>query len=793
MDLSQEWREDSTREIIILVAQPTFCHCFFRSFFLIADFVFWWTPSSITTKRSSRWRWSSPFPFSSCCVRLSVNDRLFPCGNPISSRICSALCSAAVNLVLWSSRIVQRSVRLLLTTSARGENSDSVPLRKFWRIAVGSEKLENTYIAVAFYAVRVCKRLSFSNDVFTEGPKREAFLIERVLNRYRLPAEEVYTMSPSLLRHSLRGRHPKAAAVARRWIASSSSSVSVDDGASSSIVHKATAAAVALAAMGGYLSINSESAPSACEQQFPQQRDGSTTILGNSMSSIASDQQSGSSIEVRTTQGGRRLPVFTAQQVAQNNGQNGTPIWMSYGGNVYDVTNFVHNHPGGSEKILQAAGSSIEPFWHVYRQHFASDLPMRLMEKMIIGELHEEDQEKVDHKMEVLAETAVDPYALEPTDRHEALMVHSEQPMNAEVPEQLLTKEYLTPSNLFYIRHHHPVPYLTVEEAQNFELEIDLGSKYGTKKVSLEDIKKLPKVKVTATLQCSGNRRGGYNDFARTSGTSWGQGAISNAEWGGVRLRDLIKHLGLKEDDIDAQEEVQHVRFHAMDGMMASIGIEKAMTPYGDVIVAYEMNGKQLPRDHGYPLRVIVPGYAAVRNVKWVQKIELSKEEAEGPWQRGLNYKVLPPGVTDANTVDLKKVPSMTELSVQSGITSVVPEQSVTAAKPGETILVKASGWAYSGGGRNIVRVDVTGDGAQTWKAATLQSGSDQREGRAWAWTFWECEVPALVQADGSVQVYSKGVDLAFNSQPDSAKHNWNVRGLTNNSWYSKKVSVMQD
>ena len=80
-----------------------------------------------------------------------------------------------------------------------------------------------------------------------------------------------------------------------------------------------------------------------------------------------------------------------------------------------------------------------------------------------------------------------------------------------------------------------------------------------------------------------------------------------------------------------------------------AVGIEKATSPYGDCIIAYEMNGVPLPRDHGSPLRVIVPGYAAVRNVKWVEKIEVSKEEAEGPWQRGLNYKTLPPGVVDAN------------------------------------------------------------------------------------------------------------------------------------------------
>jgi sulfite oxidase len=301
----------------------------------------------------------------------------------------------------------------------------------------------------------------------------------------------------------------------------------------------------------------------------------------------------------------------------------------------------------------------------------------------------------------------------------------------------------------------------------------------------------MPKVEVTTTLQCSGNRRSGFNKFSKTSGTAWSSGAISTAKWGGVRLRDLIKHAGL-QDEIEAEEkgEMRHIRFHSLDGMMASIGIEKAMNPYGDVILCYEMNDKPLPRDHGFPLRIIVPGYAAVRNVKWISKIELSSEEAEGAWQRGLNYKILPPSVTDANGVDLTKTPSINELSVYSGITHLEPaEGSNSNSKPGETIMVKAAGWAYAGGGRNIVRVDLTGDQARSWTPAALLEGSKQHYGRAWAWTFWEAIVPAIVQDDGSVQVYTKAIDASFNSQPESCEHTWNVRGLMNNSWFKKTMT----
>lgn len=247
------------------------------------------------------------------------------------------------------------------------------------------------------------------------------------------------------------------------------------------------------------------------------------------------------------------------------------------------------------------------------------------------------------------------------------------------------------------------------------------------------------------------------------------------------------------KDFIEAQEvkKMEHVRFYGLDGMVASIPLEKAANPYGDVLVAYEMNGEVLPRDHGFPLRVIVPGYAAVRNVKWVEKIELAATEAEGPWQRGLNYKTLPPSVTDAKNIDLDKMPSMTEVSLFSGITKIV-RLSTGDPNPGDRILVKVGGWAWAGGGRNIVRVDVTGDGGTTWATADLQEGSDQRFGRAWAWVFWECEMPVVVNEDGTVHLASKAVDLAFNVQPERSDHTWNVRGLGNNSWYRAHAKVME-
>ena len=147
---------------------------------------------------------------------------------------------------------------------------------------------------------------------------------------------------------------------------------------------------------------------------------------------------------------------------------------------------------------------------------------MRLMEKMAIGRLNEKDQEAIDAKMEAIAEDA-DPYAYEPK-RHPSLKIHSDQPMNAEVPEEILLENYITPPEFFYIRHHHPVPHTKLS---SYKVKIHVPRNDGTSKIlelSLRDIKKLPKVEVTTTLQCSGNRRGDMNSVQRTSGTSWGQG-----------------------------------------------------------------------------------------------------------------------------------------------------------------------------------------------------------------------------------------------------------------------------
>jgi len=395
-----------------------------------------------------------------------------------------------------------------------------------------------------------------------------------------------------------------------------------------------------------------------------------------------------------------------------------------------------------------------------------------------------------------------DPFANDP-ERHPALHLHSRKPCNAELPAELLTENYITPAELWYIRHHNPVP--QVHDAENtFRLTVDLGALgRGKRSFSLAELRALPQHRIVATMQCSGNRRRDMSQSQKTSGTYWGQGAISTAQWEGPRLLDVLRAAGVSSKELEDLEDqgVNHVCFRALDSVSASITAERATRRSADVILALKMNGDTLPRDHGFPVRAVVPGVVGVRNVKWVDQATLSAEEALGDWQRGLNYKILPPNLWDAKNVDLTSIPAMQEASVFSGITHVEQawkdadhdddegggHQQATSHRH----FVDAKGWAWAGGGRGVARVDVSADGGETWTPAQITHGGNQKPGREWAWVFWQADgVPAERHEDGTARVISRAVDKAYNAQPEQPGPIWNIRGLGNNSWFAKNVEL---
>lgn len=199
-------------------------------------------------------------------------------------------------------------------------------------------------------------------------------------------------------------------------------------------------------------------------------------------------------------------------------------------------------------------------------------------------------------------------------------------PLNAEYPlSDLYETGLITPNRLHYVRNHGPVPHLLWE---THELDIENGKC----KFSMDDlVNKFDSVNIAVALACDGNRRKELNMVKRSKGFNWGAGAISNAFWKGALLSDVLKAAGIDYPTKNSGTR-RWVNFAGSDEPSEGtyetcIPYEYAMDPVNDVLLAYEMNDVKLPPDHGYPLRVIIPGYVGGRQVKWLSRIWISEKE----------------------------------------------------------------------------------------------------------------------------------------------------------------------
>lgn len=267
-----------------------------------------------------------------------------------------------------------------------------------------------------------------------------------------------------------------------------------------------------------------------------------------------------------------RYPLVRRSEVAEHKTLE-RGVWVIHKDGVYDVTKFVPNHPGGKDKIMLAAGDSIDPFWRLYKQHYNSKLPEEILLPLRIGTLHPDDL----RVLEANADTS-DPYSGDPP-VSPLLKLHSDKPVNAECASSLLADSWITPDELFFVRNHHPVPSLS---ADLHTVTIGgLGFGEG-KPLTIDDIKqRYEKTEVVSTLQCGGNRRQGMNEVDKTLGSPWSVAAIGTARWGGARLSEVIRDM--LRDDPDTLRTLErsdlHLHMRSADGMVASVPLEKALNP----------------------------------------------------------------------------------------------------------------------------------------------------------------------------------------------------------------------
>ncbi|KAL8153725.1 hypothetical protein V2J09_011485 [Rumex salicifolius] len=318
------------------------------------------------------------------------------------------------------------------------------------------------------------------------------------------------------------------------------------------------------------------------------------------------------------------------------------------------------------------------------------------------------------------------------------------EPFNAETLRSALISSYITPVDLFYKRNHGPIP--VVEDIERYRFSVT-GLIQNPKELSMKDVWNLPKHTVTATLQCAGNRRTAMSNTKKVRGVGWDVGAIGNAVWGGAKLSDVLELVGVPKLSRTTLSGGKHVEFVSVDRCKeenggpykGSIPLSQATNPEADVLLAYEMNGQPLNRDHGYPLRVVVPGVIGARSVKWLDSVNGFFMQKD--------YKMFPPSV-DWDNINWSTRRPLMDFPVQSVICSL---EEVNVLKDGK---VTVKGYAVSGGGRGIERVDVSADGGKSWVEAQRfqKTGvpyvADDCSSDKWAWVLFEARVEVLQHAE---------------------------------------------
>ena len=356
-------------------------------------------------------------------------------------------------------------------------------------------------------------------------------------------------------------------------------------------------------------------------------------------------------------------------------------------------------------------------------------------------------------------------------EKHPDLIVRAADPFNAGPPPRLLGRQWMTPTELFFVRNHGVVP---EPDAATYRLVVR-GGKGGPLSLSLGDLRRFPRQTVAATLQCAGNRRREMLALRDIPGeVPWDLEAISQGEWGGVSLYHVLELAGIRPG-------VAHVAFTGLDeverrgrrfGFGASIPLDKALG--AEVLLVDEMNGAPLTPLHGAPLRLIVPGYIGARSVKWLGEIVLQAYPSDNYFQ-AVAYQHFPPEV-DATTAVEGAGRMLDELFVSAAI--CVP--AAGASLPGGPTTV--SGYAVGHGGCPVERVELSADGGQTWTEAALRGVR-----RPWTWQLWSATVRL---APGRQTLVVRAIDSDGHTQPADVGATWNYKGYMNNAWHRVEVNA---
>ncbi|WP_282776239.1 sulfite oxidase [Phaeodactylibacter xiamenensis] len=360
--------------------------------------------------------------------------------------------------------------------------------------------------------------------------------------------------------------------------------------------------------------------------------------------------------------------------------------------------------------------------------------------------------------------------------KHPDLIVLNDRPLNVETPAHLLDDK-LTPADKFFIRNNGIPPEEDEINVNTWTLSIEGESVRQKKSYTIQELKdKFQHHTYALTLECGGNGRAEFNPPAK--GNQWGIGAVACASWTGVRLKDVLNDVGLKGDAV-------YVGYEGMDRHVSGnpekkpisrgVPMEKAMQD--ETIIAWAMNGQDIPYQNGHPLRLVTGGWPASTSGKWLTKLLVRNKVHDGPKMEAPSYRVPCKPVAPGTKVKDEDMCIIESMPVKSVITY---PKTGASLKSGQKLPIRGHAWA---GELSVEKMEYSIDFGATWKPAKLEAAANRL-----AWQHFNAEVS--FPEKGYYEVWARATDSRGTAQP-MILPGWNPKGYLNNACHRIAVKVI--
>lgn len=371
-----------------------------------------------------------------------------------------------------------------------------------------------------------------------------------------------------------------------------------------------------------------------------------------------------------------------------------------------------------------------------------------------------------------LAAQDTDPFKM--FDKDPAMVVLNDKPWNMEAQAHLLN-DPVTPNRYMFIRNNGIIP--DSIDPETWTLTVDGESVTRPKSFTLTDLKeKFESHTYQLTLECGGNGRSEFNPPAK--GNQWTVGAVSCARWTGLRLRDLLKDVGIKQDAV-------YVAYHAIDKHLSlnpekepiSRGMPMSKAFQDETLLAYRMNGEAIPLVHGFPLRLVAGGWPASVSGKWVNRISVRNKVHDGAKMTGDAYRVPCFPVAPGEEVPDDAMCIIESMPVKSLITS---PKTGAMLKDRRNLEIEGHAWA---GELEVVTMEYSIDFGASWKACRID-----RPANRLAWQRFKATVQ--FPKKGYYEIWARATDSSGKSQP-MLLPGWNPKGYLNNACHRIAVKLI--